>query len=122
MKTIIGLSLFLASITANARDLPWTGLEPGRVYASTVNVQLKPALRLNAGTRMKLTAVTPLDQLQVYLFEFRLVNCPGSLMNQKSEIVIVQDLYGVELEPGCRINEYVEFRDAGRVSLLREAR
>jgi hypothetical protein len=111
--------LLLLGTTAMARDLTWGDLETGHHYASTVTVRLKPTLRLNAGTRMQLTAITPLDQIQVLLFEFRLVNCPGSLMNQKSEIVIVQELYGVELEPGCKINEYVEFKDAVRKSLLK---
>lgn len=120
MKIFAGLALFLTAPAAHA--LLWTELDPGRAYAMNLSVKLSPRVTLNTGTRLKLIERTPLDQLRVYLFEFRLENCPGSLMNEKSEIVIVKELYGVELEKGCRVHQYVEFKDAGRESLVRSAR
>src|SRR5687767_13548506 len=105
-----------------AHALLWTELDPGSRYAMVSGVKLKPDLKLSAGTRMKLLRRTDLDQLRVYVYEFALEHCPGSLMNQRSDIVIVQELYGVELEPRCRINQYVEYRDTGRESLVRGVR
>ena len=120
MKPLLApLALFIAT-TSNASSITgsWDDLEPGKPYALKKSVTLKPNVVIASGVPLKYLERVSLDPVQVFRFDFKMIKCPPSLAQQKTDIVMVDRDYGMELQPGCLISIYVETKDYYHVSLL----
>ncbi len=96
---------------ANALPMNWSEFEINQNYKLQNNLELRSGLTLPKGSEAKLMQEYALSPVQVMFFQWQLSKCPSVLSNQKTEIVIIQNAYGVELEPHCLLNTYVELKD-----------
>ena len=91
--------------------LHWDELSKNKNYQLQNYLPLGARASLPAGTPMKLIDTYALSPVQVMFFQFQLNSCPSGQASQKTEIMIINQKIGVEREPNCLLNIYVELKD-----------
>ena len=81
-------------------------------------IPLAANLILKKGTHVKVDTINPMDEISVQNIDVVLTPCPASLKDKKTEMTLIQELYGAELTPGCRLELFVEYTDLNRVSVF----
>lgn len=126
MKILKALSMITSVIApvslAYAVDtaaLTWDDLELGENYSVVKSIPLTDQFTLKTKSALKLLDIISLSPVPVFTFEFQLTKCDAATAKMKSEIVIVDDTYGVELSEGCNVTFYVEYGDYYSDTLLK---
>lgn len=105
-------------LSALAGLIPWQSIELNQKLMLDVPIQLSEQLTLKQNAKLIVTDLMPLDQINVMSFKMKITPCSSTLKTQTSDMVIVKDLYGFQLEKECELNVFLEFRDLQNPSLF----
>lgn len=100
-----------------AAMLQWGAIDLDQSLTLQTNVTLNPlrgqtaSISLKKGTKLIVKDVIPLDSIRVLSYKLEISPCPAALKDKKSDMTIVDELYGVELSPGCVVDTFIELRD-----------
>jgi hypothetical protein len=120
------MGLLLISFNLLAAD--WTDLEEKQKYILTQSFQLPQLERsgsfmeFTAGDEVVLSEIIGLDTINVVLFKFNYINCPGPEMKTDMEIIPVKNTspvveVGAQLE-NCSLEIFIETKDLMRASFF----
>ena len=98
--------------------IQWSDLGIDKEYQLNQKIKLNPKIRLNLGTKLKLQNIMPLEMINVVSFEVRVLGCSSRQKELTTEMILVNELYGVQLEKNCSLHFYVESKDLYRDSLF----
>ncbi len=118
MRLFIGLML----VSLNLFAANWSELEEKTQYKLTQSFQLPQIersgalLNLMKGEKFVLTQITGLDMINVSLFVFEYINCPGKSMKTDIEIIPVNNTspvveIGAQVTVGCKLEIFIENKD-----------
>jgi hypothetical protein len=119
-KAISFVAVFL-SFGSFAAPVTWMSLEAGQTYQLTQAISLSAGLKLKEGSEFVLKEIVPYEMMEVVDFELVLKRCPISKSALRTRVILYQDLYGIHLEPGCRLSVMLDDRDLFRMSLFKES-
>ena len=96
--------------------LQWGAIDFNQSVVLQQNLSLEAlpgqrAVVLKKGTRLTVKDIVPLDQIRVLSHVLEVTPCPSELKNAKSDMTIINGVYGVELAAGCRVSTFVELQD-----------
>lgn len=118
MRLFIGLML----VSLNLFAANWSELEEKTQYKLTQSFQLPQIersgalLNLMKSEKFVLTQITGLDMINVSLFVFEYINCPGQSMKTDMEIIPVNNTspvveIGAQVTVGCKLEIFIENKD-----------
>ena len=114
--------IFSGTAFASTPPLQWVDLEPGTlvrlVAPLSVNPTSRQAVRFEQGARFAVNHSEPLPSIKVQLLKLRHYPCPGDLAEKRVEMTILDSGQGFEMEKGCEVTLYHEFREFYRPSLF----
>ena len=124
MRLFIGLLLISFNLLAS----DWTDLEEKQKYILTQSFQLPQLERsgsfmeFTVGDEAVLSEIIGLDTINVVLFKFNYINCPGPEMKTDMEIIPVKNTspvveVGAQLE-NCSLEIFIETKDLMRASFF----
>ena len=124
MRLFIGLLLISFNLLAS----DWSDLEEKQKYILTQSFQLPQLERsgsfmeFTAGDEAVLSEIIGLDTINVVLFKFNYINCPGPEMKTDMEIIPVKNTspvveVGAQLE-NCSLEIFIETKDLMRASFF----
>ncbi|MBC74888.1 MAG: hypothetical protein CME64_02625 [Halobacteriovoraceae bacterium] len=122
---------FLVLITAAssyAQNLKWADLVESRTYKVDRDIELSynaKTYQLRAQDELKLLDFRPLSMINVFLAEFKILNCKDG--NFSSEMVILEvdqpsgkaASVGVDMAKKCVLEIFVEKKDYNAISIIR---
>ena len=100
------------------QSVPWQNIEVKQKLFLTRDVKLSDQVLFKKGSRFVVTEVTSLDMINVELYELSMDPCNNGMKQKSVEMKMVDELYGVTLEPQCKVGVYVELVDFSRPSLF----
>jgi hypothetical protein len=109
-------SLILASLASS--PLTWQQIEIKQDLILNAPITLSKRLTLPVGTKTSVTDLLPLGEINVILMKMDLSPCETTIKNEESDLVIVNELYGVKLEKDCKFEVYLESADLSKPSLF----
>ncbi len=113
MKWILLLAgLSFGSQAANA--MIWSDLEVGQNYQITTGLSLGSSAVVSKNEKLILAEHMPLDYIRVQLFRFRLANCSQPRAQIQADMILHDDLYGIQWLPGCILEVFLENQDLSR--------
>jgi hypothetical protein len=124
MRLFIGLLLISFNLLAS----DWSDLEEKQKYILTQSFQLPQLERsgsfmeFTVGDEAVLSEIIGLDTINVVLFKFNYINCPGPEMKTDMEIIPVKNTspvveVGAQLE-NCSLEIFIETKDLMRASFF----
>ena len=122
IKATLCLFLLFSSVARSAPvgTVGWSELEVKRAYGLSDPLVLSPKLTLPKGTQVMLTEISPLDEIGVQLFQLQLNLCTPETSTVTTDMILDQEIYGVQLEPHCVIKIYLETPDLVRKSFFNQ--
>lgn len=112
---MIATSMILASL---ASPIAWQQIELDQKLILNEPIALSEKLTLNQGTKMKVSDILPLDQIRVLSFKMKITPCKAAMKSQTSDMIIVDELYGAQLDKECVLNVFLELGDLSKPSLF----
>ena len=109
-------SLLLAALSLS--PVTWQQIEIDQKLAFNTPIVLSDQIKLPAGTNVKVTDFIPLDEIRVIEIKMNITPCKPSMKNVVSDMVIINELYGVQLEKDCHLEVYLELADLNQPSLF----
>lgn len=109
------LPILLATL---ATPITWQDIDFKQKLILNEPIALSEKLVLPAGTSTTVADILPLDDIRVLMFKMKITPCKGSLKNQTSDMIIVNELYGAKLEKNCELEIFSEFTDLSKPSLF----
>lgn len=107
---------------ALAAWIPWSALKVGTHYRLDPTIVFNSQITVPTQAELVVLAIDQIPELEVVRVGARLTRCTPSLARQQAELVLVRAEYGADLEPGCRMNFYLNIRSQYRPSLLVSAK
>lgn len=112
---MIASSMLLASLLS---PISWQEIELDQKLVLNQPITLSEKILLNQGTKMKVIDILPLDQIRVLSYKMKITPCKSSMKPQTSDMVIVDELYGAQLEKDCNLHVFLELQDLSKPSLF----
>lgn len=116
--------IFSGTAFASTLPLQWVDLEPGTLVRLVAPLSVSPAgrntVRFEQGARFAVNHSEPLPSIKVQLLKLRHFPCPGDLAETRVEMTILDSGQGFEMEKGCEVTLYHEFREFYRPSLFEQ--
>ena len=124
----VALLVFLTAASSYGQNLKWADLVESRTYKIDRNIELSlngKTQKINANEELKLLDFRPLSMINVFLAEFKVLNCKNG--NFASEIAIVEVdqpsgeivSVGLDMAKKCILEVFVEKKDYNAISIIR---
>lgn len=119
MKHLLGFLFALSFLpSSQAALLTWADLNIGETLVLKENLKLDSSLLLKAGSQFQIRNLTNLGPVGVVQYELDLTPCPPALDQSSLPMVILDKLYGFEMQNHGATQFYVEIKDLGRPSFF----
>lgn len=120
--------VFLTAASSYGQNLKWADLVESRTYKIDRNIELSlngKTQKINANEELKLLDFRPLSMINVFLAEFKVLNCKNG--NFASEMAIVEVdqpsgeivSVGLDMAKKCILEVFVEKKDYNAISIIR---
>jgi hypothetical protein len=116
MRHILPLILLTLTATGTSNAAPWNELEAGSVIRLKEELPVREGLSLPKGATMALQSVDFFGPPYLASFSMRWFPCPDALANERTGLLILDRIYGFELDWNCKISLMLEIRDFYRES------
>ena len=91
--------------------LTWNEMEINENYRFNLPVLITDTFNIDQGEGVQFLDQIPLDGIRVQLFKFRLLNCQSQRQNQTSDMILILDRFGLQLDQGCILEVFLENQD-----------
>ena len=108
-------SFILAALTS---PISWQQIELNQNLLSNEPITLNQKVTLPTHSQLKVVELVSLDEIQVLSYKLKMIPCDSTLKNETSEMIILNNDYGFQLEQGCNLNVFVEIKDLSKPSLF----
>jgi hypothetical protein len=112
---MITTSLLLATL---ASPITWDQIELNQKLVLNEPITMSEKITLNQGTKLNVSDIIPLDQIRVLSYKMKISPCKAEMKTQTSDMVIIHDLYGAQLDQECVLNVFLEWIDLHQPSLF----
>ena len=109
-------ALILAATLAS--PISWQEIDFDQNLLLNDSLTLSKKVTLQKGTKLNVTDIIPLDSIRVLSYKMKVTPCKADLKNEISDMVIVDELYGAQLEKDCIVNVYTELSDLSKPSMF----
>ena len=90
---------------------PWNELEPGTLVKLNRTLDLGEGIVLTQNSKLAVNHREFMSPPAIETLTLRLYPCTEPLASRKVPMLILEDLYGIEMGQGCQISMYLELRD-----------
>lgn len=118
LLTFIAQGFFTSQALASTPLLNWVDLEPGILVHLAAPVTVTPALRFEKGAKFAVNHSEPLPSIKVQVLRLRHYPCTSEMAEARVEMTILDSGQGFEMEKGCEVTLYHEYREFYRPSLF----
>ena len=98
--------------------ITWQEIDFDQKLLLNDSLTFSPKVTLQQGTTLTVSDVIPLDSIRVLSYKMKVTPCKSDLKNEISDMVIIDELYGAQLEKGCTVNVFTELSDLSKPSLF----
>ncbi len=91
--------------------LAWNEMEINENYRFNFPVLITDTFNIDQGEGVQFLDQIPLDEIRVQLFKFRLLDCQAQRQNQTSDMILILDRFGLQLDQGCILEVFLENQD-----------
>ncbi|MCO4754791.1 MAG: hypothetical protein KC478_09920 [Bacteriovoracaceae bacterium] len=128
MFRVAFLALFVASVSAHSHNIKWADLVESRTYKLDRELTLsynKSTYKVEANEELRLLDFRPLSMINVFLAEFKILNCSKNEFSSEMILANVGQPSGQEVSVGvdmaekCILEVFIEKKDYNAVSILR---
>ncbi len=128
MFRVAFLVLIVASVSTQARSIKWADLVESRTYKLDRELVLsynKNSYKVEANEELRLLDFRPLSMINVFLAEFKILNCSKNEFSSEMILTNVDQPSGQEISVGvdmaekCILEVFIEKKDYNAVSILR---
>ena len=120
LLNLIACGFLSGSALASTPPLNWVDLEPGILVRLSAPLTVTPDLRFEKGAKFAINHSEPLPSIKVQVLKLRHYPCSGDLAEARVEMMILDSGQGFEMEKGCQVSLYHEYRDFYRPSLFEQ--
>jgi hypothetical protein len=113
---LLAVLLPLATQANPLERLQWVDLEPGLLVTLLDPLRVNPELDFKPGSRFAVNAAEALPGIKVQILRLRHYPCPAPLDEKRIPMTILDSGQGFEMEKGCQVNLYHEFKEFYRPS------
>lgn len=124
----VALVISLSNVQAKTQNARWADLVESRIYKIDREFSLHSAdshVKIKAGTEMRLADFKPLPMINVFLAEFKVLNCKDDSFASDMIIVEVDQpsaqavAVGVDMAEKCVLEVFLENKDYYALSMFR---
>ena len=105
-------------LAALVNTISWQQIDLNQKLILNDPIQLNQKITLTAGTKLVVQDIIPLDELRVLSYKMNITPCSAAIKSEVSDMVIINDLYGTQLDKDCSLNVYLELGDLSKPSLF----
>lgn len=105
-------------LAALSSPITWQEIDFNQKLLLNNALSLSEKVELKAGTQMKVADILPLDEIRVVAYKMKITPCKAFMKKETSDMIIVDDLYGAQLEKDCTLNVFSELSDLSKPSLF----